>query len=695
MKKIENGGWDMNYRNNNNNRRNNSGHNRPQRLGNIHEEVKKAKENLPYTFVPIKSKENLEVVEAAKFNSTTKGEEELYSGHLDCSMYALNYLLVGNEHKVIPLNDNENYTEIRPLKIDNKILISPYTLKGTISGFLGAYLGVKMKRLNEQKFLFRPNLNFRSDGNIQLAFGVVKENYNVDNDSLIIIKISDFLAPKYRTDRNTHQVIGKIDEGIPTVFWEDRNNRSLHNLTNNNKIMGNKSNKNYYCSKKKYKFYPQRFVDFDGEAEFSTFKYQNGLDGNGFLAKICPSLKGRPPRHNRISVRTFDVENVEMQISKDTLNQFIETYHVLEKFHLEDYPSPLADKKVGIKNFFKDSMNIKKGEIIFFEYDKSNNNVVTFGKTYYYPWAFNKGIFQKDFPDDIREEYDLTILEEMFGYSFDDKKANKKGSKSGKIHFNFAVSQIQLKTGSFTLERPGSPKPSSYEFYLQQDGKKIKAYGEPLVSATEARLSGRKFYKTNLNSQLPEEKTILENYNIEMMETIIANPQNPAEFKFKVNFDNLTKYELSLLKFALELDELTLQQIQSKAKNSENFFCHQIGYAKNYGIGAVKIKINSDSKIYKGQRQTPELISHPDFNIDEFKKDLNLYLKDAFGVFYNEKHYPGQLSMKDDSEKIIKWHSNIRKDYAEKRRKRYEYNKDWKKHTKSTGFDSDSPFKDL
>ncbi|MBN2396382.1 MAG: hypothetical protein JXC36_07975 [Candidatus Atribacteria bacterium] len=698
----------MAYQNNRNNRNRNVSH-KPK----IDINVEKA--NLPYTFVPVGSE--LTKPEEAKFNQLKKGDEELLSGHLDCKMYALNQLIVGNEHEEKQLNGEDKYTEIYPLKINNKTLISPYTLKGCVANFLAAYLAAKMKRLNEQKFSFRPNINFRSDVDIQLAFGVISENFGGNQDSLKIIKISDFIAPKYQTDRNTHKIIGSINEGIPIVFWEDRNNRPLSNLTNDDKLKGYLSKKPYFCSKKKYKFYRQRFVDFEKEANFTTFRYQNGIDGKSFLMSKCPSLKDfQKNGHNRISIRTSDIEDVEMQISKDTIKQFIETYNVLENYHLENYPSPLEkDEKKKLQKFFKNSKKIEKGEIIFFEYDKSNDNkIVTFGKTFYYPWAFEKGINQSDFSNDIRKESELTIIEEMFGYSFDDKKSGDKGSKSGKIHFNYAIPVSQYQTKPYILDRPGEPKPSSYEFYLQQkNDRKLQAYGEPLVSAENARLSGRKFYKTVVDAQLPT-KNNPEKFNIKLTNVIEASVTNPVEFKVRVNFENLTKEELKLLKFALTLDDISIEDVQNRSKQKGKFFCHQIGYAKNYGIGAVKFLIEDSSKIYYGQDfqikpltkiQTSDLVH-------KLKSDENM--KEAFGIHYKDFHYPGQQSLQDDSEKIIKWHSEVRQQYAKQRRKPHNPNTqqrnnhrntfnsrnrsdNWKQYSKQkqNKTDDDNPFKNL
>ena len=88
--------------NNDNNRSNYRGNN--QKLNNVHEEVRKARKNLPYTFIPVSNKKNAEKVVEAKFNQTEKDNEKLFNGHLDCSMFALNYLIVGNEH-----NDPEEF----------------------------------------------------------------------------------------------------------------------------------------------------------------------------------------------------------------------------------------------------------------------------------------------------------------------------------------------------------------------------------------------------------------------------------------------------------------------------------------------------------------------------------------------------------------------------------------------------------
>jgi CRISPR-associated protein (TIGR03986 family) len=621
-------------------------------MSNIKNEIHKAKENLPYTFVPVGN--DLAKPEEADFNKLKKGDEELFSGHLDCKMYALNPLLVGNEHEEKPLSGEDKYTEIYPLKIDDKILISPYTLKGCVSNFLAAFLGAKMKRVNEQRFSFRPNINLtaqerKDNAEYFWGCGIVT---GVTKESITFRMIKRQTKFKH-TDTHRYIKMNEYDEKIRDY---DITKQPMYN-------------------RKKEKYF----------ADYYFFPYQNGIDGLGILVnehtkgmteeekKEC---KSKP--HNAIGFekRNFFNGKTITITNENVINGFKKTTNLLKKYIInhKELSDNQKNKILGQENWKKIS-TFSVGDPIFFEYDK-NLNIKTFGKTFYYPWAFKKGLSQNDFKDDIRKESDLTILEEMFGYSFQDEGKEKKNkSKSGKVHFNFAVPVSQYQTKSYILKRPGEPKPSSYEFYLQQPSdKKLQAYGEPLVSAENTRLSGRKFYKTVINQKL-QSNSELKKYSIKLTDVIEASVKDPVEFKVRVNFENLTKYELSLLKFALCLDGKSLEEIQT----NKDFFCHQIGYAKNYGIGAVKFQIENSSKIFSGEDfLTNKSISDSNFDISDkisiLKKSKPL--KKSFGIHNEEFHYPGQDSMNDDSGKTLEWHSDIRQEYAKQRRKpKYNQNK--------------------
>lgn len=671
----------MNNYHNNRNRGNNN-----QRLDNIHEEVKKAKNNLPYTFVPVNNKSQVETVTAAKFNETQKGDEKLFSGHLNCSMYALNYLLVGNEHSDPEENRarianrfDENFkstykqTKIMPLKINNNIYISPYTLKGCIANFLAAYLEIPMRkdRVNPQRFLFRPNINFNSTSKIKLGVG------------MILFPHDDYVTFSHFTalgDRNT-PVIYSCKENSET-YSEFRNGNFCRKKISK-KITYNDRNKRHRCD------------DYGDECTMLCLPYVNGLDGHATFAKLFTNNPRRVKQHNCLYIDEEVVTFTGNQFMiKAPYKQFKATYKVLEDDHLNNHP--LLHNKQGelkkIKQNISSLKTLKQGDIIFYEYEEKNANgklvidVKTFGKTYYYPWAYDKGIH--DFSDDIRNmtKENISIMEEMFGYSFEEKKINI--AKSGKIHFNFAkyTGGGEFHNGDFVLPRPGDPKPSSYEFYLQQSANvkepnTLNCFGEPLRDGSNSKLSGRKFYKASsimpASINLSSLRTLEDKKYLVLLNSMLKPKDGSLpEFKLRVNFENLTEVELKLLVLALTLDKTSKNGLTT----NKQILCHQIGYGKNYGMGAVKTFIEN-SEIYCDKEFKPEKLSEffDEKMIESISKNESLL--DSIKLHHKKFNYPLQYGIngrryyqnvdKDGNpreQSIPNWHTNIRKIDLENRR---------------------------
>ena len=275
------------------------------------------------------------------------------------------------------------------------------------------------------------------------------------------------------------------------------------------------------------------------------------------------------------------------------------------------------------------------------------------------------------------------------------------------------------------LKRPGDPKASAYEFYIKQCENKrrfetLNTYGDPARKDYEnkSELSGRKTYRKTLSPALPKVNTEDDKkYSVKLFDGI--EPKNNfrennisvesfPKFSVKINFDNLTKDELGLLCFAIQLNNEEENSL-SQNFNSGKYLCHQIGYGKNFGLGAVKFFIDEiityDQTLSKIDFKTKTLIENFSFIGDE-------ELTDSLTLRITPTKYPTK-----DGE-IKKWHQELRTEDFKVRRGRSDIslkkinktsngqksnysnqskgkNKDWKKHTKSTGFNSDSPFKDL
>jgi CRISPR-associated protein (TIGR03986 family) len=655
-----------NYRNN---------HNSP-KLYDIHSEVKNARENLPYTFVPVEGYKRVE--NSAKFNVTDMEGEKLYSGHLNCSLHALNYLLVGNEHgrpedekdngALHSTHSGNNQTLIKPLIVKENIFISPYTLKGCLSNFLSAFLEIPMRedRINPQRFLFRPNINFKPTKKIKLGIGIV-------------------LLPQEECVRFSH--LTELGAKTPVIYGMkekgDKYSELLDDCFHRNPLKKQGKHKIARGGGK--------------EMDLLCFRYTNGLDGEASFARLFADKSSVIKQHNCIYIDNSVVKFKGNQfLIEKPYELFKKTYSILQKEHLQNHPLLGKDEANSqkIKKNIERLSTLRRGDLIFYEYEEKNQNgktcidVKTFGKTYYYPWCYDRGIH--DFSRDIRKigSDRISPIEEMFGYSFEEDKKNI--SKSGKVHFNFAkyCGGGKIHKDYFVLPRPGEPKPSSYEFYLRQNPDKrepacLNSYGEVLRNGENSRLSGRKFYHASThmpNSINPNTSKQIENqYAVLLKSMLKPDGDSLPEFKFRINFENLTETELRLLVFSLKLDNLKRDDY---LHNKSQLLCHQIGYGKNYGMGAVKFQIENKSKIYHGKNliELPlsDFIDEKLFEAIKNKKDLC----DAVRLHNKGFHYPKACSIKGNreyqvtglynkpkEENIPNWHTNIRKVELENRRK--------------------------
>lgn len=633
-------------------------------MTNIKNEIKKAKKGLPYTFVPVKNsdknKENdKRIVKSVKLNQYNKN---LLSGNIKCSLYVLNQLLCGNKR------DDENEPAIiKPLIVNNNVIISKHTLKGMLSNFLSAYLKLPIKRINKNKFIYHPNLAF-SGKNITTHVGLVDEK----SDNVLQIK--------------------EIDP--PYVFVYDKKNLldgkqdiDISELTENNYY---KYSKIIHIKKTTYgtRLNSNQLMYYeDASGNFTIKDYVNGMDSQGKLAKSHQDVYDAKfaKRHNKFLFQNIEEEpSTEINLSDYDLEKLVD---FAKETHGKSHPlSKSSHFEIDkIKENLEQLNNYDKhvNKIIFWEEDKYGT-VISFGKTYYYPWAYRKYLNENDFPEDIgrlKDEYlvendsiNLSKVSELFGYSIDKSKVNAKkkpekekfSNKSGKIHFNNAVwtNKDEKQYTKKYIKRAGQPKPNAYEFYLKQDLDKndnapLNTYGDPARNDEGTRLSGRKMYRRTIKG--------IENFNecnssrdatIELNKVIGNNREFPI-FKFTINFENLTKKELSLTINGLTLTDNDKNKINTY--ESGDYLCHQIGYAKNFGMGAVKIfcdEMNIHSYSYNNNGFSSKKITkfHKYISKDFWKK--HEILKKICKLSDKKYYYP--TKNRNGEVTIPNWHSYIK-----------------------------------
>jgi len=190
----------------------------------------------------------------------------------------------------------------------------------------------------------------------------------------------------------------------------------------------------------------------------------------------------------------------------------------------------------------------------------------------------------------------LNVIEELFGYSLSDKSImHKNRAKSGKVHFSYAVASAEYVDLRKEMPLPfaGSPYTDSIKFYYQNKGN-----GRGVNGIASQRLVGRKFFYSTDDHNTEGKVCRL------LHDTLVAGESYP-EFTFRVYFENMTKEEVNLLCFGLSLGQ-NVEPVKNQIvfnndiacfeNNGKPLLCHQIGYGKNFGMGAVKMVVSERDK---------------------------------------------------------------------------------------------------
>ncbi|HLM61475.1 MAG TPA: TIGR03986 family CRISPR-associated RAMP protein, partial [Pyrinomonadaceae bacterium] len=238
------------------------------------------------------------------------------------------------------------------------------------------------------------------------------------------------------------------------------------------------------------------------------------------------------------------------------------------KIYQEDY------KKVWDKK--KPQRELKSGEPLFYFLDEKGEPV--FGPTMMFRIPYNNTV-RKFLDEDSKKLNTLDFTDAIFG-KVPEKKDSAQKPFAGRVYFSDAVCQTVNpflggeNDGRRVPKILSSPKPTAFQMYLNQpepDNSTKKNYN----NINETQIRGFKRYwhqpKITPDDVFDREQNI---ENVGSQHTIIRPVKPETNFKSRVYFENLSGIELGALLTALELPP-----------NMR----HQIGMAKPYGFGSIKI----------------------------------------------------------------------------------------------------------
>lgn len=335
----------------------------------------------------------------------------------------------------------------------------------------------------------------------------------------------------------------------------------------------------------------------------------------------------------------------------------------VDENYIKDYGKD-SNRSENIDKFFKKikEQHPELGIPVFFK--EINNTVVHFGHTLNYRLPYKEPISSK-IPNLLKNgEFD--IIQMLFGDVFYKGKKEQKIIAS-RLAFGDLLSEnaIVNKDTSYLLKILSSPKPTTFQHYLEQ--------GENAEKATknwnsDTKIRGNKIYwhrETQMN--LIDDNAQFDNllikyrkdntadltwnepwtkekdeYNFKQggelktgSHTLRIKPiQEGAIFSGKIWFTNLSKLELGLLLTALE---------PSFETSGNQKIAHKLGLGKPLGLGSIEVNVDSihlmnleDKKYFKFYNQSLTEVKKEDF-IDHFKKELASKLGIKEDIWSNDR----------------------------------------------------------
>lgn len=554
----------------------------------------KAPAVLPYGFVSIST--DHAVTDSPVWHDGS-GSSDLLSGEILCELEALTPVLPGNvryqaQNANQPDLQRWGFGEISPEKQiaeplclpDGRVVIAGSALKGMIRQSLGALTSAPMERVGERHFSYRPNLDFNKFG--------IKERYVVRPARVVAAReggwdievFDDARAALFVRQNAEQKILNKAVDGVISGIvsgFKQEKNRIQSDSTSLIKLN-------------------HRLVDYKG-----------GIDGRGLLGGAFT-----PPTQTYRLALVPRKADFRLEITADLYERYLlDQDRVLgdhTKGHLTSHPLNFDVNQVS--KSIRDNSKFLPGQLIYVELTtdstgkvSSCSKIVSCGHHFRYRWAYNSSIRKKngEFRDGLTPLADertagkperLTGTRLLFGYVRDDQ-TNPIGQDvfvrlAGRIAINHAVSDGTPRfLGDpacgycIPLKILGQPKPSAWEFYLQQptDSKNpLNTYGD-LPGDSGGELAGRKFYRhqpSTKQSDITASDTDIINSDQATLARFVCD--SGTRFRFSIRFARLRPWELGALLAVLEPHHLALD-------GKPDDYAHKLGLGRPLGMGSVRI----------------------------------------------------------------------------------------------------------
>lgn len=363
------------------------------------------------------------------------------------------------------------------------------------------------------------------------------------------------------------------------------------------------ANANDFYGKQNGKYIPfYEKVSFNTNSD-SRVVWIGAPDDNKGHYKGC--IVGTGPMPRKKALYLFDGIDLKNYISID--DESVNSFEI-------DY----NNKK---NNLSKSDKSLKEKMTKYFDLPEEGDEprpvfYIKLGKRIYFGYTPNLRIFyDHSIHDGLKQiEKSTDMVREMFGYTDKDSSFKSRVSFSEAIVWNDSIRETPEQ--AYIL---GGPKASSYLYYIQQPENDVKTYNDK-----DFELRGVKQYW--LRNQAVENRTVVreDNGNDNVKSKFTAVPKGSV-FEGTLRFHNLTKEELGLLLFSLELHP---------GESTQN-----IGKAKAFGYGAVKVTIDRLERYDSEKAYFLESFEvNPYMDLTSEKDNIVKSFKDMILNWYNHVH---------------------------------------------------------
>lgn len=651
----------------------------------------------PYRFIPVPEK----IVAAAPvWHDGTHVDEPTYSGELRCSLKALTPLLAANQRYPLSAANKRTFEEwlgttlsddkkvAEPLRLkDGRIALAGTGLKGMLRHSLAALLGAPMERVGEHHFTYRPNLDFshaEKRVDVRPAFLAPDDN-TLEGPSMLwilagardAIFIREDAWPEIERSIDAH---GLLPKGISVSGVAPPNKNRI------DVGLGWKPEENYVL-----------------------LSYKGGIDGEGLFGE-----SHNPPTrtYHHVVVRESAVNHaIALDLDHEVLKAYKQTYKQTQTVlanvqtgHLSNHPNIVGTTRDACRRAIERNTEIEDWQLIYVELTLDKNGLVSaaskvlsMGHHFRYRWAYSSTIRRWN-GTELRtclsptpEEQApvptaLTGVRSLFGYvSSDDKDTGigkgKHQRLAGRIAINHAVSIgtpifVGSESQGYCIPLPlqGQPKPSAWEFYLQQHGgSKLPATYGDVPGDRGGDLAGRKFYlhQPAIRAASDLIAATAGEPNATLARFVCAPD---TEFRFTIRFTRLRTWELAALLATIEPGFLEASSDRAKAPT----YAHKLGMGRPLGMGSVALKV--DSAWRRSDQETRLKEVDPKDLFGEGAEKLEKAIDPSTRARWLAIHrfidrgllgYPLPSGPKKRGEcNIFDWHTDLRRRYSKARRER-------------------------